>query len=235
MTLVGSAFVIMWHDIAAEGESEYHHWHSKEHMPERLGHPGFLRSRRGVNWSYGRQRYFTLYEGEALDTFLSAEYARSLNGPTDWTSRMAPHFRHFLRSACEVVYSAGRGVGGALCTIRGDLAGVGDDEDGGSARREALLLDKVLPGLERLMENPLVCGVHLAMPRPDFSAVRTRETDLRPPMDERGFEFVLIVESYGLREMETVMPEAVDLLEEAGGTHLLAQAYDTAYVLDETD
>jgi hypothetical protein len=227
---VGSAFVIMWHDIATEGESEYHHWHSKEHMPERLSHPGFLRSRRGVNWSYGRQRYFTLYEGEALDTFLSAEYARSLNGPTEWTSRMAPHFRHFLRSACEVVYSAGRGVGGALCTIRGDLPG-----DEGDGAREALLLDRLLPGLERLVEDPRVCGVHLAMPRPDFSAVRTRETDLRPPMDERGFEFVLIVESYGLREMETVMPAAAELLEDAGAANLLTQAYDTAYVLDEKD
>ena len=58
--LRGNAFLIMWHDIASEGEDDYHHWHTKQHMVERVSHPGFRRSRRGVNWNLDRQRYFTL-------------------------------------------------------------------------------------------------------------------------------------------------------------------------------
>jgi hypothetical protein len=40
MTLQGTAFLAIWHDIAAEGEPEYNLWHTREHMPERVGIPG---------------------------------------------------------------------------------------------------------------------------------------------------------------------------------------------------
>ena len=32
----------VWHDIAEAGEAEYSAWHTNQHMPERLGVPGFL-------------------------------------------------------------------------------------------------------------------------------------------------------------------------------------------------
>ena len=57
MALRGKAFIILWHDIAREGERDYHQWHTHQHMPERIGHRGFLRSRRGVNWGSDFQRY----------------------------------------------------------------------------------------------------------------------------------------------------------------------------------
>src|SRR5688500_3820860 len=158
--LRGSAFMIMWHDIAPEGEEEYHHWHSEQHMPERLDHRGFRRSRRGVNWEYDRQRYFTLYEGDELATFMSEDYLRSLNGPTEWTSRVAPHFRNFLRSACEVCYTSGRGVGGAIASFRGSLQATGD---------EAAFLSTLQPELERLHEHPKISSLHAAFSRPQFS------------------------------------------------------------------
>ncbi len=66
MPLTGSAFVIMWHDITPEADSEYNLWHTREHMPERIALPGFLRSRRGVNRGLDRQHYFTLYECAGL-------------------------------------------------------------------------------------------------------------------------------------------------------------------------
>lgn len=222
--LHGNAFMIMWHDITPEADDEYHHWHTKQHMPERLGHRGFLRSRRGVNWDIDRQRYFTLYEGEALETFVSEDYLASLNGPTEWTNRMAPHFRNFLRCACEVKYSVGRGLGGALVTFRGRLPS-GLDED---AFAKALR-----PQFETLLGEPKITAAHLAFARPEFSDLHTRETALRPKMSEDEFDFVAIVESFGLRELARIEPEIRSRLQRAGNCEVMSQSYGIAYTLEK--
>ena len=224
MTLRGGAFLIMWHDIAPEAEEEYHHWHSKQHMPERLGHPGFRRSRRGVNWEYDRQRYFTLYEGDELATFVSEDYLRSLNGPTEWTSRMAPHFRNFLRIACEMRHSEGRGVGGAISSLQGRFPGDCNEEG---------FLAKLKPYLGALLREPSVSGVHVGAARPEFSSHRTRETDLRPEMSEAALDFVLVVESFGLRELARVAPDAEAALVSLGAREIVSQSYDMAYCLED--
>ena len=224
MALYGSAFMIMWHDITPEYEAEYHHWHSRQHMPERLDHPGFLRSRRGVNRASERQRYFTLYECETLEALLSENYAKSLDYPTEWTIRMAPNFRNFLRMACTVDLTLGRGVGGALCTLRGDLPAGMD---------EAALRRSIESKMSEMADMPLICGIHLAFTREEYSNNRTRETELRPPMAENPFEFVLIAESFGLRELEELMPVAQKMLDEAGCTSLVGQTYDMAYTISD--
>lgn len=214
----------MWHDIAPEAEEEYHHWHSKQHMPERLGHPGFRRSRRGVNWGYDRQRYFTLYEGDELATFVSEDYLRSLNGPTEWTSRMAPHFRNFLRSACDLRHSAGRGVGGAISSFRGRFPGDCDEEE---------FLARLTPYLEALLREPSVAGGHVGAARPEFSSQRTRETDLRPEMSEGPFDFVMLIESFGLRELAGLAADAEAALVSLGAQDIVAQGYDMAHCLED--
>lgn len=224
MVLRGSAFMIMWHDIAPEGEAEYHHWHTKQHMPERLGHRGFNRSRRGVHWGYDRHRYFTLYEGDELQTFQSEDYLRSLNGPTEWTSSMAPHFRNFLRCACEVHDSRGRGMGGALATFRGRLPAGMAEADFSTAIRQYL---------DALFAQPLVCGTHLAFARPAFSNQATKETELRPAMAEGDFDFVLVVESYGLPEIEGLAPGIAAELTSLGAGELVSECYDVAYAIDK--
>ena len=43
------AAVAMWWDIAPEVQSEWEDWHTREHMPERLSIPGFLRGSRWVS------------------------------------------------------------------------------------------------------------------------------------------------------------------------------------------
>ena len=49
MALKGRAFMAVWHDIASTREAEYNTWHTRQHMPERLGVPGFLVGRRYVD------------------------------------------------------------------------------------------------------------------------------------------------------------------------------------------
>lgn len=224
MTLYGRAFMIMWHDITPEGEAEYHDWHSNQHMPERLAHRGFLRSRRGVNRAHDIQRIFTLYEAEVPETFLGDDYAQSLNHPTDWTTRVAPSFRNFLRSACSVEFSAGRGVGGALASLRGDFP---------AGMAEEAFIAALEPGLAELASDPLICGVHLGIVRDEFTNGQTRETELRPPMSERPFQYVVVFESYGLKEVEEICPRFEELLRQAGCEELVVQSYDMAYTIEK--
>jgi hypothetical protein len=118
MPLKGEGFMIIWHDIKAESESDYHLWHTREHMPERLAVPGFLRGRRGVDWNRDKYRYLTLYEGESPKTLGTPEYILRLNNPTPRSLKIQPAFYNFVRSACAIVATVGRGVGGTIATFR---------------------------------------------------------------------------------------------------------------------
>ena len=72
MALRGSAFLAIWHDIETHGEVEFNDWHTREHMPERVGRPGFEAGRRWVDWSRARHRYFTLYETRTIDVLATS-------------------------------------------------------------------------------------------------------------------------------------------------------------------
>lgn len=227
MALKGTAFIIMWHDIAAEGDADYNRWHTRQHMPERLDHPGFLRSRRGINRGADHQVYFTVYEGEALATFVSPEYSHSLNNPTAWTQSVAPHFRHFLRVACAVVHSGGRGVGGGLISARLRLPAGLD---------EAAAIERLVPVLDTMADSSTaISAVHLAAARPDYSSQKTSETSLRPPMHEEPFDLVCLIETIGLPEAEAEASAIAAGLAAAGFAGAIVQSYDVAYTLERRD
>lgn len=110
MPLLGSAAMLLSFDVAAEAVPEHDHWHTYEHLPERLSIPGFLRGTRWVAVS-GRPRYMVLYEVESLSTLTSPAYLSRLNAPSGWTAKMMPHYRGMIRGLCSVVKSTGFGVG----------------------------------------------------------------------------------------------------------------------------
>ncbi|MGX1787909.1 hypothetical protein ACWIGM_14255 [Bosea sp. NPDC055332] len=226
MPLRGKAFMIVWHDIRAEGERDYHLWHTREHMPERLAVPGFLRGRRGVDWNRDRHRYLTLYEGGTLATFGAPDYLARLNNPTPWTLRTQPTFYNFIRCACDIAASAGRGVGGAMATFRVPFEGAGAD----AFRTLAPALADELVTLEG------VNAVHLGIARPDVTGARTRETELRGMTRDDVFDAVVLVDAVGRRELEVLMPEIAARLE----AHRLAidpaeiAIYDMAFCLEPT-
>jgi hypothetical protein len=112
--MLGSAAVAMWWDIAPEMRDEWEDWHSHEHMPERLGIPGFLR---GSRWISG-DSYFVLYEVEGMGTLTAGAYLDRLNAPTPWSRKLMPHHRNMVRSLCHVRASLGRGLGGWMATLR---------------------------------------------------------------------------------------------------------------------
>lgn len=119
MSLAGAAVVAIWNDITEEGRANFYEWHNREHMPERLGIPGFLRGRRYVSPD-ARPAYFTLYEVRDAAVLAGAGYLARLNSPTLWTTESVRHFRNVARSLCQIEASHGRGSGGWLGTLRFD-------------------------------------------------------------------------------------------------------------------
>ncbi len=117
MTLAGKGVLAIWNGIAPEAEADFVAWHVREHIPERVGVPGFLRGRRYVGEA-GHPKYFNFYETEDVSTLKSPAYLERLNAPSDWTRRVVKHFRDTIRTPCTIAFSAGRGDGGWLGTIR---------------------------------------------------------------------------------------------------------------------
>ena len=117
MSLLGPAAMLLSFDIEGAAIAEHDHWHSHEHLPERLAIPGFLR---GTRWAAvdGAPRYMVLYEVSALDTLTSDAYLERLNNPTPWTQQMMKHYRGMSRGLCSVVWSEGVGVGGHALLLR---------------------------------------------------------------------------------------------------------------------
>ena len=80
MALLGNSALAIWHDIAEGGEADFHVWHSAEHMPERVGLPGFNRGRRCVAVD-AAPRFFLLYEVDSLAVLTSRPYLARLDDP----------------------------------------------------------------------------------------------------------------------------------------------------------
>lgn len=119
MPLLGSAAMLLSFDIEAPAIEEHDRWHTHEHLPERLGIPGFLR---GTRWTSvgteGAPRYMVVYEVADLAVLSSDAYLARLNNPSPWTQRMMPHYRGMQRGLCAVVGSFGLGQGGVAALVR---------------------------------------------------------------------------------------------------------------------
>ena len=118
MPLHARAFLGIWHNLKPGFEREFDRWHTIEHMPERVGVPGFRVARRYMNWTLASHVCFTMYEGAHTETFRSPGYLARLNEPTPWTCKVGAAQTDFLRGAFEVRLSLGAGLGGALGTFR---------------------------------------------------------------------------------------------------------------------
>lgn len=117
MPLLGSAAMLLTFNVNAQAISEHDDWHTHEHLPERLSIPGFIR---GTRWVALRSqpRYMVIYEVAQLVTLTSEAYLERLNNPTEWTTRMMPHYRGMSRGFCRVVGSFGLGTGALASLIR---------------------------------------------------------------------------------------------------------------------
>lgn len=223
MALLGSAVLAIWNDIVPGGDDEFIDWHTREHIPERVGVPGFLRGRRGVAVS-GTPKYFMLYETESLDTLSGGAYVARLNDPTPWTRRSLALFRNTKRTACRVSVTLGVGTGGALATLDFGPAA------GRDAELHAWIAGTTLPAIA---ERPGVVGAHLCQADVAATDVKTEEKKLRDQPDELA-RWVVLLEASDAEVLESVCREFVtaDALARHGATTESSLAiYRLQYVL----
>jgi hypothetical protein len=166
MSLAGQAVVAIWNGIAPEGRGEFYEWHNREHMPERVGIPGFRRGRRYIA-KYGTPEYFTLYEADSAEVLVGQDYLNRLNNPTPLTRHVPPnYFRDTARGICRVKLSLGVGQGGFMLTLRFSVA---------EGREAGLQKHLAHVALAPLADIVAVVGVHLCIADREASGIETAE------------------------------------------------------------
>ncbi|HUQ76778.1 MAG TPA: hypothetical protein VM183_18815 [Burkholderiales bacterium] len=173
MSLAGEGVVAIWNGIRPEGRAEFYEWHSREHMPERVAIPGFLRGRRYIA-AQAQPEFFTLYETVSVSVLSGPDYLARLNSPTEWTRRATQHFTDTSRSLCRVAVSLGPGAGGWLMTWRYEQP------------------QPIEPILREIAEAPGVVGAHLCIADRTASGIETEEKKGRPKNAVPAF--VILVE-----------------------------------------
>lgn len=210
MSLAGEAAVAIWHDIAPEGRDEFYAWHGQEHMPERVGIPGFQRGRRYVAIE-AELEFFNLYEALSVEVLKGQDYTARVNAPTPWTLSAVRHFRSVARSICRVAHSAGPAQGGLMATLRYDVA-----EEAAQAHKD-MLLRQFIPDL---LARPGIAGVHLLVADAEASGVATAEQKARGVANAVP-RWVLLLEGWGDEADFVALARAemaADKLDAIGGT-----------------
>lgn len=164
MALLGKAVVAIWNDITPEGRENFIEWHNRQHMPERVGIPGFLRGRRYLA-EYGAPEYFTLYEAADAAVLTGKDYLNRLNNPTPWTKQSVADFHNTVRGICPLAFSSGSGDGGFMMTLRFDRA----------PKDRAQLEAAIVAELIKIGEMKGVSGVHLCVADTAASGIETSE------------------------------------------------------------
>jgi hypothetical protein len=182
MALLGNGVLAIWNGIKPEAEDDFVAWHVREHIPERVGLPGFLRGRRYVALD-GHPKYFNFYETTSVVDLSSASYQARLNAPTAWTRQVVAHFLDTSRTICDVSWSIGLGEGGFIEAINFET----------SLEPSAVASNLKGPLSAALAAIPGVVGIHLLQGQAQAGRGQTAEKELRGTPDKVA-AWILLVE-----------------------------------------
>ena len=177
--LAGEAVVAIWNGIEPEAREQFYDWHVNEHMPERVGIPGFRRGRRYIAADDATHpEFFTLYEADAMPVLSGMDYANRLNDPTPGTRASTSRFTDTFRALSRVIVSHGPGTGGVLLSIRFDC--------------DETHLIAVRAMVRAAAQGRRVTGAHLCRGDRDASLARTVETKDRTDIQTPPNCFILV-------------------------------------------
>ena len=228
MALLGKGALVIWHDPGPGIESDYNEWHSKEHMFERVGIPGFRRGQRAVAIT-GTPKYFNFYEVDDLATLTGQPYLDRLNDPTPWTRRITPHMNNNSRTLCKV--TAGFGAGGVPAFWTMILL---SPAPGRENTLRAWLAEAVLPELVR---RPGVLCAHLLEGEPTTSGQETVEKKLRGDANE-FVDWVILVGGYASEALAAVRADPLSeaaLTEHGASSSRVRGIYQLVHCVTEAD
>ncbi len=226
---MASAMMAAWLDITPEVEAEFSDWYFREHIPERVTLPGFLSGRRYTSHGGGPNKYLALYEGVAKEVFASEAYRERLDVPTEWTTRIMPHFRNFARSVFDVRFELGNQYGGTVATIRYDAPGAL------GTNLAKWLKGQVLPALA---EHSGICRVRLLEGDEDQSKPKTQEAQMREGAGGNAWApWTVCIESIGIDWLRPAMTEMLpdQALAEQGATDIVTGYYDLVFGMENRD
>ena len=113
-----SGILAIWNDCAPGHEAAYEAWYMREHLPERLGLPGFRRGRRYVATRPGPE-FFTYYETDTPEVMATADYLDRVGDPTPMTREiMSSVFQNMNRTVCRVAGRIGHARGAYAAVLR---------------------------------------------------------------------------------------------------------------------
>jgi hypothetical protein len=192
MALMGKGVLAIWNGITDSAEAEFIRWHIQEHIPERVGLPGFLRGRRYIAYE-GHPKYFNFYETDTVQSLESPAYRDRLNSPTPWTQSVIREFKDTSRTICDVVASLGRGEGAWVEAIQI----IGTTDNNAFAKR---FDDDFLTAISR---QDGIVGVHLLRGIAPNLPAMTAETKLRSQPDARC-DGILLIEAAELNFIQAL-------------------------------
>jgi hypothetical protein len=116
MTIDCPAVLLVQNDVEAGREVGFDAWYLADHMPDRVGTPGFRRARRWKAFEDG-PRDLSLYEIDGVEVMTSPPYVARLAAPTKATKDYMSAFVGMQRSVCDVLGSEGFADGGCAALV----------------------------------------------------------------------------------------------------------------------
>ena len=106
----------VWNDLEPGREAQFEAWYEHQHVPERLGIPGFRMARR-YRASHGSPRYCAFYWLDGVEVLASRAYLERLAKPTATTRGMMTGFRGMARTPCSIALESGQDLAPAMAWI----------------------------------------------------------------------------------------------------------------------
>jgi hypothetical protein len=190
-------------DVDPPDERRFDTWYTHEHLPERVGVPGFLRGRRYVRAAGPGHQHLTVYDARNTAVFSSPEYLARLDNPTPLTRQVVSALRDPRRVVLEVLFSQGAATGRQLALFH--LSGNSDAD----------LLDWVATELApAVLVDTDSCGLHLAVTDPVATQAKAATTEGRQAAEAPDAGYVLLLD--GLRHVTEQAARVADLCRRQG-------------------
>lgn len=216
MTDEPEGLLAIWSTIAAEAETDYLHWLTREHVFERVSVPGFRSGRVFKRRNSGPSEYLMLYALDEAGVMASPGYLSRLNDPTPWTQRIMPKLMQFRRGGGTVALTGGHAGGNgtriAIARFEGPLPGALTGSDG----RE------LVDALARL---DWIVAVRFMTVQSDATSIATREKSMRASQ-EGAFSGLLVIEALDPASLDRALTHATQALSAVGSVF---EMYDEVF------
>ena len=104
---IGTTVLVVMMEVDPEHEDEFNRWYDEEHLPERMGIPGYISARRfKLEEGEGVLTYLCIWEMEDGSPLQSAEYHAQNQRPSALRDRAHAVIKQRMRGLYKQIYPA---------------------------------------------------------------------------------------------------------------------------------